>query len=208
MNEIDQWGLADNPRTVLHWYDFLCPFCYVGQQRNAILIRHGLQVDELAFQAHPDIPLGGIPAGPRNGPMYATLEREAKEAGLRLQWPSRLPNTRQALAAAEWVRRNQPSGFSQLHRELFEAHFVLGEDLEDIAVIDRHARSSDIDLIALHAALEDGSATNFVIETEMIGRKYGVQGTPAWLLGQRLITGLRPTAEFERLAEYTLQVPN
>jgi len=109
MNEIDQWGLADNPRTVLHWYDFLCPFCYVGQQRNAILIRHGLQVDELALQAHPDIPLGGIPAGPRNGPMYATLEREAKEAGLRLQWPARLPNTRQALAAAEWVRRNQPA---------------------------------------------------------------------------------------------------
>ena len=105
MNGIDQWGLADNPRTVLHWYDFLCPFCYVGQHRNAILIRHGVQVDELAFQAHRDIPLGGIPAGPRNGPMYAALEREGKEAGLPLHWPARLPNTRQALAAAEWVRR-------------------------------------------------------------------------------------------------------
>ncbi len=208
MNEVDQRELANNPRTVLHWYDFLCPFCYVGQQRNAILIRHGLHVDELAFQAHPDIPLGGIPAGPRNGPMYATLEREAKEAGLPLRWPARLPNTRQALAAAEWVRRNQPSGFSQLHRELFEAHFVLGEDLEDIAVINRHARSSDIDLTALHASLEDGNAANFVVATEMIGRKYGVQGTPAWLLGQRLITGLRSTAEFDSLAEYTLQVPN
>jgi predicted DsbA family dithiol-disulfide isomerase len=208
MTEIDQRGLADNPRTVLHWYDFLCPFCYVGQQRNAILIRHGLHVDELAFQAHPNIPLGGIPAGPRNGLMYATLEREAKEAGLRLHWPARLPNTRQALAAAEWVRRNQPRSFPQLHRELFEAHFVLGEDLEDIAVIDRHARSSEVDVTALHAALEDGSAANFVTETEMIGRKYGVQGTPAWLLDQRLITGLRPTTEFERLAEYSLQVPH
>jgi protein-disulfide isomerase len=35
----------------------------------------------------------------------------------------------------------------------------------------------------------------------MIGRKYGVHGTPAWLLGERLIAGLRPAAEFERLAE-------
>jgi predicted DsbA family dithiol-disulfide isomerase len=208
MSKIEERERLDSAVTVLHWYDFICPFCYVGQQRNAILIRHGLRVVEMAFQAHPEIPLGGIPAGPRNGPMYATLECEAKEAGLRLQWPARLPNTRQALAAAEWVRRNLPSAFSQLHRELFEAHFVLGEDLEDIAVIDRHARSSDIDLLALHAALEDGSATNFVIETEMIGRKSGVQGTPAWLSGQRLITGLRPTAEFERLAEYSLQVPN
>jgi hypothetical protein len=44
----------DDPRTVLHWYDFLCPFCYVGQHRTAILVRHGLQVEELPFQAHPD----------------------------------------------------------------------------------------------------------------------------------------------------------
>jgi predicted DsbA family dithiol-disulfide isomerase len=24
-----------NPRAVLHWYDFLCPYCYIGQSRNA-----------------------------------------------------------------------------------------------------------------------------------------------------------------------------
>jgi predicted DsbA family dithiol-disulfide isomerase len=46
-------------RTVLHWYDFLCPFCYVGQSRTAILIRHSLDVVELPFQAHPDT----LPAG-------------------------------------------------------------------------------------------------------------------------------------------------
>jgi ubiquinone biosynthesis protein len=40
---------------------------------------------------------------------------------------------------------------------------------------------------------------------ETIARKYGVQGTPAWLLAQRLITGLRPAAEFERLVEHVMQ---
>src|SRR5215510_6139985 len=49
----------DDPRTVLHWYDFLCPFCYVGQHRTAILVRHVLQVVELPFQAHADIAPGG-----------------------------------------------------------------------------------------------------------------------------------------------------
>ena len=189
------------PRTVLHWYDFLCPFCYVGQHRTAILVRHGLHVVGLPFHAHPDIPPGGIAAGPRNGPMYAMVEREAKEAGLPLNWPARLPNTRRALAAAEWSRRHQPRAFPQFHKHLFDAHFVLGEDLEDPAVIDRHASESGIDLAALHAALADDSAAAAVTEAEMIGRKYGVQGTPAWLLGERLITGLRPAAEFERLVE-------
>ena len=99
-------------RTVLHWYDFICPFCYVDQQRNTILLRRGLDVVELPFQAHPEIPAGGIAVGPRDGPMYAMLEREAKAAGLPLRWPRRLPNTRSALAAAEWTRRFQPRALS------------------------------------------------------------------------------------------------
>jgi hypothetical protein len=37
----------------------------------------------------------------------------------------------------------------------------------------------------------------------MIGRKYGVRGTPAWLLSQRLIVGLLSAAE--RLADYAMQ---
>jgi predicted DsbA family dithiol-disulfide isomerase len=73
-------------------------------------------------------------------------------------------------------------------------------------VIDRHASDSGIDLAALHAALADDSAAAAVVEAEMTGRRYGVQGTPAWLLAQQLITGLRPAAEFERLAEYAMQL--
>lgn len=200
MGEIHEQRI-DDPRTVLHWYDFLCPFCYIAQQRNAILTRHGFRVAELAFQAHPDIPPGGISAGPRNGPVYAMLERAAREAGLPVRWPQHLPNTRRALASTEWTRRHQERAFPQLHKELFEAHFVLGENLEDPAVIDRHASASGIDLAALRAALDNGTAAEAVTETETIGRKYGVQGTPAWLLDQQLIVGLRPVAEFERLAK-------
>jgi predicted DsbA family dithiol-disulfide isomerase len=184
---------------VLHWYDFVCPFCYVGQQRNAILVRRGVTVVELPFQAHPEIPAGGIAAGPRVGPMYEMLEREAAAAGLPLHWPPRLPDTRRALAAAEWTRRSRPPAFPQLHRDLFAAHFALGEDLGDPAVIDRHATGAGVDLAALHAALDDGSALAAVADAEVLGGAYGVHGTPAWLSGGRLITGLRPPAEFERL---------
>src|SRR5215475_7379888 len=70
-DEIQNAGIA------LQWYDFDCPCCYVAQHRNAILVRHGLDVVELPFQPHPDIPPGGVAAGPRNGAMYCMLEREA-----------------------------------------------------------------------------------------------------------------------------------
>src|SRR5262249_33060611 len=164
MTAMNEWHGLDVPTTVLHWYDFICPFCYVGQHRTAILVRHGLPVVELPFQAHPDIPPGGIAAGPRNGPMYTMLEREAAAAGLALHWPPRLPNPRPALAAAEWVRRHAPRAFPHYHKALFNAHFVLGENLEDPAVIERHASESGIDLGALRAVLADGGAAAAVME--------------------------------------------
>jgi predicted DsbA family dithiol-disulfide isomerase len=188
-------------KDVLHWYDFLCPFCYVGQSRTAILARHGINVMELPFQAHPDIPPGGVAAGPRVGPMYSSLEREAREAGLRLNWPARLPDTRRALAAAEWVRRHEPGKFAQFHRYLFSAHFVLGEDLGSEAVIYRHATDLRLDCVALRAALADGSAIAAVDESEVLGGRYGVRGTPAWWIPGQLISGLLPAQDFERLAE-------
>jgi len=198
--ESDKQQSLDQPGTVLHWYDFICPFCYIAQNRNAILTGIGLDVVELPFSAHPEIPPGGIAVGPRSGPMYAMLEREARSVGLPLRWPHRLPNSRKALAAAEWVRRNQLHAFPDLRRGLFEAHFVLGEDLEDPAVIDRHAASSKVGLAELHAALADERPDRAVTEAEAAGRRLGVTGTPSWLLGGRLIVGLRPAAEFIGLA--------
>jgi predicted DsbA family dithiol-disulfide isomerase len=125
-------------------------------------------------------------------------------ATVRPSHPPKPPNTRRALVAAQWTRRHHPGVFPQLQKDLFAAHFVLDEDLDDPAVIDRHARESGIDLAALHAALADDSAAAAVMEAETIGRKYDVQGTPAWLLAQRLIMGLLPAAEFERLAKYAM----
>src|SRR5262249_11054811 len=152
----------------------------------AILGRHGFDVVELPFQAHPDIPPGGISAGPRSGPMYVMLERGAKEAGLKLSWPKHLPNSRRALAAAEWVRQHQFGAFPKFNKGLFEAHFVLGEDLEDPQIINRHATEARVDIAALNAALVDGTAARAVDEAEMLGRRKGVQGTPAWLLDRQL----------------------
>ena len=197
----------DDPSTMLHWYDFLCPFCYIAQARTAILLRHGLEVIELPFQAHLDIPPEGLLAGPRVGPMYDNLAREARNAGLPLNWNPHFPNTRFVLAAAEWVRRHQPEAFSGFQRDLFEAHFVLGENLGDLAVIDQHASNRNIDLVALHVALDDGSAVAAVATSEALARKYGVRGTPAWLLAKQLISGLLPASEFTRLAEYAQALP-
>jgi hypothetical protein len=145
LQSVNEKTLIRPASQVIHWYDFICPFCYVAQGRNRWWPSHGLELVELPFQAHPEVPHGGLPMGKRQGPMYERLEQEARLADLPLQWPSRLPNSRQALFAAEWIRRHDPSQFEQFQRAVFAAHFALGEDINDPSVIDRYAKAQDVD---------------------------------------------------------------
>lgn len=197
--QIDVRGLLqDQP---LHWYDFICPFCYVGQHRSNILEKQGLHVTELPFQAHPEIPASGMAMGPRTGPMYQLLEREAKEAGLVINWPPWLPNTRYALAVTEWVRRHQPELFPSLQHDLFQAHFVNGEDLGSKDLVHRYVKENGINLDEARRAIDDGSAYKAVEDSEELARSLGASGTPAWLINDELIVGLRPAVEFTAFAE-------
>jgi hypothetical protein len=50
MSLVSEQPSMGNPRAVLHWYDFSCPFCYIGQSRNAVFVRHGFHLVELTFQ--------------------------------------------------------------------------------------------------------------------------------------------------------------
>ena len=50
-----------NPRAALHWYDFLCPFCYIGQSRNAVLVQAWCSSGRTDIpEIHPETPHGGI----------------------------------------------------------------------------------------------------------------------------------------------------
>ncbi|OBG32639.1 DsbA family protein [Mycobacterium sp. E3198] len=193
-------------RTVLHWYDFVCPFSYLAQHRTAILVEAGFDVVLLPFQAHPGMPTGGLPMRFGHGPRHAMIERQARAVAMPLRWPRRIPHSRRALAAAEWTRLNEPDAFGELHRRLFDAHFVFGEDIDDQAVIDRHALVAGVDVGRLHAALADGGAAMSVGQAEWVARHRGVDGTPAWLIDGRLVVGLQPVGDFRCLGALTARV--
>lgn len=192
--------LQSPPGIVWHWYDLLCPYSYVAQDRNALLIARGYRVVELPLEAHPEIPPAGRPVPDRAGADRRWLELQAAEAALPLNWPTHEPNGRYALEAAEWVRRHAPRAFAGFCADLFALHFARGANLGDTATVERVALERGIDLAALRTALADGSAALNVTRSAHLARRHRVSRVPAWLIDGSLIDGLPARAEFDRLA--------
>ena len=38
------------------WSDYLCPWCYLGRDRTALMVDLGVEVTPLAYELHPEIP--------------------------------------------------------------------------------------------------------------------------------------------------------
>lgn len=179
------------------WYDFTCPFCYVSRSRNKILEENGFHVIALPFQAHPDIPEEGVFIGERIGPMYEMLQQEAASAGLPLNWPQRLPNSRYALMLAELVRRHVPDLFEVVKDRLYAAHFALNEDLGSKEVVRNCLVEFGIGEQDVQIWLEELSSKDALRCALYSAERAGVQGTPAWMVENQLISGLQPRNFFQ-----------
>lgn len=182
------------------FFDFTCPFCYLAQPVNKRLVASGITLTHLPFQPHPDIPPEGIYLGPRSGPMYTDLEGRAKAENLPLKWRNTLPNSKIALAAAEWVRRTHCESADEVRDSMFHAHFAEDRNIGDWKVVLEILEECGIDSKAAEVALKDGSAVQWVDQTNELGRSLGVRGVPSWENEEVVVSELRE-AEVVKLAQ-------
>jgi predicted DsbA family dithiol-disulfide isomerase len=184
----------------LCWSDYLCPWCYVGQARDPIFEAHGVTVVHLPFELHPEIPAEGrrVSATGRLAPTFDRIEAACDDAGLPFLRPTRMPNTRRALATAEWIRRHRHDAFAAVHRGLFAAHFATGDPIDDHDVLDDLVRSAGVDPAVVHDALESGEADALVTSSMLDARERGISSTPTWFIGDFAIPGALDAETLER----------
>lgn len=194
------------------WSDYLCPWCYVGLDRSALMARLGVELTVLPFELHPEIPPVGISLG-RAGPLHdrtvALYDHVAvlcQEVGMPFRSPPRVPNTRLVLAAAEWVRGNRPDQFDAVHQALFAAHFAearfLGDRQELVDVLSEAGADGE----AAVGAAEAGEIDEALRSSRQRAADVGVGGTPAWWLGERLLVpGLQSREWVERVVSRLIE---
>ncbi|MBA3282606.1 MAG: DsbA family protein [Acidimicrobiia bacterium] len=171
------------------WSDYLCPWCYVGQQRDALMASLGVNLVHRPYELHPEIGSGGLTVR-ADGRLRATFDRveaECRAAGVAFRRPTRMANTRRALEAAEWVRVHHEEAFPAVHRGLFAAAFVTGDPLDDAGVVDRVVRAAGAPAEEVRAMVDAGRATALVDASMAEARRVGVSSTPTWVFDGGLV---------------------
>ncbi len=166
---------------------------------------YDLDVDWRGFELHPETPSGGIDVATLFGAARAQGMREyilrfAASFGITdMGQPSHLPNTRQALAAAEHAR--DVGRLTEFRRAAMDAHWRRGLDLEADVVIRRIAREAGVDPEAAVEATTAGRYLDRVDDVRHEATRAGVTGIPTFFIGDEVVVGCQPYPLLARAAE-------
>jgi len=165
-----------------------------------------IKVDWRGFELHPETPKGGIELE-RLLSSKATPEQDnymqqfALRFGIQdMMRTKRLPNTRRALAIAEFAR--DQGQLDEYRRLVMDAHWKDGKDIEDTSVLTDITMASNLDSEKALLAADDSVFLSRVdvIRTEY--KKVGVGGIPTFVFGSELVEGCQP---YEVLAATALR---
>lgn len=165
-----------------------------------------MEIDWRGFELHPETPVGGMALArlipPARLPaMREHLLRFAASFGVTgMIFSERLPNTRRALAMAEYAR--EAGQVTAFRVAAMEAYWRRGQDLESVDALQAIATEAGLDALA---ALAAGRAPAYLervdaMREEAHGRN--VTGIPTFFFGDFAVVGCQPYETLARIAAH------
>ncbi|MFB4204777.1 DsbA family protein [Arhodomonas sp. KWT2] len=187
-------GGEDHRIPVVFYFDYICPFCYVGAHRlQRITQRYPVAVEYRFVEIHPDSPAGGRPVSELGYPpeqwrrMNEALTAMLEADGLLMAERTFTTNSRQALLLARTVLQRRPGRFLALHNALFHAYFVDGRNIGETAVLESIAADHDVGDCLM--PVDDRQALAGLLEDVEAARSTGLTGVPTLIVGDRAFPG-------------------
>ncbi len=187
--------------TVTVYFDFICPFCYLGGLRlRRLQARWGFNVRWEGIQIHPETPREGAPIARFGEDLLrraATgIVALAEEEGVELNLPLTLANSGLAHRMAELAR--QEGCLDAYLDRVFAASFQEGHNIGDGETIPAIVRSLGIERQAIGRFLDDRDGFTRLITARLRAvAAAGFRGFPAVVMGEQSWQGVQPEAVWE-----------
>jgi predicted DsbA family dithiol-disulfide isomerase len=165
-----------------------------------------VHVEWRAYELRPDQPPEGLPRIPNPGEVNGIQPPfigRAEEAGLKIKLPPIIPCSRPALEVAEYAKRQ--GKFDQFHLAVFKAFWEESKNIGLRSVLFEIVRECGIDPGGVERCLDEGRYTPVVIKQSEDAKRLGINGIPAYIIGDCIIEGIQPYQVFQRAIETALR---
>ena len=178
---------------VEYFFDYVSPFAYLADtQLPGLAQRTGAEI------VHRPFFLGGVMQATKNSPpitvpnkgryMFVEIQRWAKRYGVPANPNPHFPvNTLTAMRVA--VAALGDPRFGDLHRALFRAVWVDGQNLADEAVLEATVAAAGLDAAALLARAKEQAAKDALRRNTEEAVERGAFGAPTFFVGDEMFWG-------------------
>lgn len=187
--------------------DPICPWCYIGktnlEKALAAVDNHPFVIEWHPFQLNPEMPEGGMDRraylegkfGGKDGAVraYAPVVEHAEKAGItiNLEAIKRTPNTLNAHRLIHWAGIEGKQ--NEVVDALFQAYFVDGKDIGDIATLTDLGAAAGMERDVLENLLKGDSDKDTIRDRDSHSRKMGVSSVPTFIVAnQHAVPGAQP----------------
>ncbi len=200
------------PFAVIMFADFICPYCYIGQERMVQLARdYDVQPIWRPHWLHPETPPEGAPFPPnvdreRARATAEWLKEMEPEKAARMRFPDKMQYSFFAFEAVEFAQEHGRA--LPFTSAVYDALWIQGKDIARMATLQEAAASAGLDAEELGRALAGRRYRQQTIDAVAGARNAGIVSTPTYILGRTAIKGWHYYEVFQTVMEKQGMLPS
>ncbi|MBE6012009.1 MAG: hypothetical protein E7234_05575 [Lachnospiraceae bacterium] len=195
--------------TVTVYYDYLCPWCYLGQiAAKRLQYEYCAQIDWRPLLIHPEIPPEGMRMTPEEkaskADMYERVSRMAKVNGLPITFPEHMVYTKLALEATEYAR--EQGRLLPFNEAVFKKLFGEGKDIGNWDVLSSAAEEAGLNGEEMRRMTESGRYAAAIDKYTLEAQQRDIDSLPTYILNDAYaVVGPQPFEVFQLVIEKLVQ---
>lgn len=182
------------------YYDYICPFCFLGIKRLETLEKEfPLEIQSKGIEIHPEIPPQGVkrPKTLKLEQVAQNINEMSKEDGLEITPPGIIANSRLSLEASEFAKIKDK--FTEFHNGIYKAYFLDGENIGNRDVILKVGENAGLQVEELEECLNRRTMLKRIEENRQEAQKNQILGVPVFIFGSFPIHGVQSLESFRKI---------
>ena len=189
------------------YYDYICPFCYLGTKRILGLSKEfNLTIDWKGIEIHPEFPPQGKKRTKtlKSKSFAETIREMAKEDNIEIKLPGYATNSRLSLEASEFAKIK--GKFLEFHIGVYEAYFLEGRNIGDIEIVLDIGEKAGLHRTDLVECLNKRTMFDNIEANKKEAEDNIILGVPTFIFGNFPVHGNQSTQTMRHIIKRALEI--